>query len=195
MISVELSLADRFVDFGNRFFNVQHFDWKIENELNYEQQSDEPFNQFFVTGENKMNQIYKTINTIMYSIMTFLFPKASMELDMVSVNSVKNSMGNRPEFYSKSILNYSKLNNQVNQPNAMKLKLIDRINMDMKDYILKAKQPNRKVELNRNVSRSKNMFKNQLKNEYEEAIEEQQSSFRIFNRLIDLTFSQKKIGS
>ena len=195
MISVELSLADRFVDFGNHFFNVQHFDWKIENELNYEQQSDEPFNQFFVTGENKMNQIYKTINTIMYSIMTFLFPKASMELDMVSVNSVKNSMGNRPEFYSKSILNYSKLNNQVNQPNAMKLKLIDRINMDMKDYILQAKQPNKKVELNRNVSRSKNMFKNQLKNEYEEAIEEQQSSFRIFNRLIDLTFSQKKIGS
>ncbi len=71
MSTLQLSMLDRFVEFGNLFFNVKDSGREFKYDLQYEYTMQDPVNRFFLENEDKMlvfNKYFQIIIDFITSI-------------------------------------------------------------------------------------------------------------------------------
>ncbi len=72
----QLSIMDRFVEFGNLFFNIKDEGKEFKYDLYYESTSQDPVNRFMINNEEKISKIFKYFISIV-DFLQFLISRNS----------------------------------------------------------------------------------------------------------------------
>ena len=159
MARLELSVKDQFIELGNRFFNVQNVEWTNSYDLGYESSTTDPVNKYFIEGEEKVNDFYAALLSLLSQLITFISFKSQDKNKESKVINTKVS--NTTNGYSlSSNFTYRKykgsdLCNSSVQYNVSRT-LIQKLNSELK----KAGVSNRNAVLQ---SKTQNRPKNQLR--------------------------------
>jgi len=72
MVGIEISIKEQFVELGNKFFNVKSVEWNDSNDLYYESSTTDPVNKYFIEGEEKINNMLKSMMDIFIQLLAFM---------------------------------------------------------------------------------------------------------------------------
>ncbi len=127
MVGAELSMSDRFVEFGNWFFKVPNVEWETNYDLSYENSNTETINKVFFESEEKANRFVEYLGVIVNTILGLFKAKP---VDNPSSNTVnqKSTINNRNRSKRIKFFTYNKkpnssfvINNHVRNRLLMKL--------------------------------------------------------------------------
>jgi len=95
MARLELSVKDQFIELGNRFFNVQNVEWTNSHDLSYESSTTDPINKYFIEGEEKVNEFYDTLLSLLSQLITLIsFNSRSKNNESKAINTKASNYTN-----------------------------------------------------------------------------------------------------
>jgi len=153
MTRLELSVKDQFIELGNKFFNVQNVEWTNSYDLGYESSTTDPINKYFIEGEEKVNEFYEVLISLLNQLITLLnFKSQSKNKERKAINlKVSNSTNGHSLNGNFTYRKYkgSNLCNSSAQYNVSRT-LIQKLNNELrkngissKESILQSKTQNR----------------------------------------------------
>ena len=129
MYAAQLSITDRFVEFGNLFFNVKDTGREYKYDLHYEETSQDPVNRFMVDNEERIDEFYNFLHTIIDFIVG-IFTKSKTN----SGHNFDNiSTFDRQKMRTKNGSLYKNLSSQQVIRNNVRNRLLQAISIQDKD--------------------------------------------------------------
>jgi len=107
MVSVELSMSDRFVEFGNWFFKVQNVEWETNYDLSYENSNTETINKVFIESEEKANRFVEYLGVIV-NIILGLFKAKPVDNSSSNTVNQKSTIDNSNRSKRIKLFTYDK---------------------------------------------------------------------------------------
>ena len=95
MARLELSVKDQFIELGNKFFNVQNVEWSNSYDLGYESSTTDPVNKYFIEGEERVNEFYESLLSLLSQIIALInFKSQNKNIEGKAINQKINNYTN-----------------------------------------------------------------------------------------------------
>jgi len=176
MVGIEISIKEQFVELGNKFFNVKSVEWNDSNDLYYESSTTDPVNKYFIEGEEKINNMLKSMIDIFIQLLAFM--KLNKAKSANAEDSIKPNRVNKNPNYT--IYSGSGRTNTTAQYNVSKT-LLNKLNKELN-------AANKRVE-----GEKYNYYTNVRKNQFIE-LTDNKSNVNSNNEVKELILRQIKNG-
>ena len=176
MVGIEISIKEQFVELGNKFFNVKSVEWNDSNDLYYESSTTDPVNKYFIEGEEKINNMLKSMIDIFIQLLAFM--KLNKAKSANAEDSIKPNRVNKKPNYT--IYSGSGRTNTTAQYNVSKT-LLNKLNKELN-------AANKRVE-----GEKYNYYTNVRKNQFIE-LTDNKSNVNSNNEVKELILRQIKNG-
>ncbi|RLD41713.1 MAG: hypothetical protein DRI86_12935 [Bacteroidetes bacterium] len=95
MVELRLSVKDQFIELGNKFFNIKNVEWSNSYDLGYESSTTDPINKYFIEGEERVNEFYDSLLSLLSQLIAFLnFKSQNKNIKSRAINQKINNYSN-----------------------------------------------------------------------------------------------------
>jgi hypothetical protein len=131
MNGLEISIEERLVEVGNRFFNLRGKEWPTTNDLHYEESTEDPINRYFIQAEQQWQKTHRGglfFLLGLWSMFTDLFRKAAKQR---KANTKVAKDVKEPQMLNKRVSIYTN-NSRQSIDNKVRNRLLSVLNEDLK---------------------------------------------------------------